>query len=97
MATVYSGKRCQSPPAVIISGAGKLLGFMVSHAQATVQTLTFYDNVTASGTVLLQLYIDPGQCPYYIQFPRQLPLEFSPGLSAAYTNCDLSIWAVDYE
>jgi hypothetical protein len=94
MATVYNGTRMTA--ANLITGAGKLLGILVSHAQATVQTVTFYDNTAASGTVLLTLYIDPNRCPTYIRFPLKNPIEFSTGLSATYTNCELNVWAVDY-
>ncbi len=94
MATVYNGNRMTA--ANLITGAGKLLGFIVSHAQATVQTVTFYDNTAASGTVLLTVYIDPNRCPTYVQFPRQHPIEFSTGLAASFANCELNVWAVDY-
>jgi hypothetical protein len=94
MATIYNGQRMTA--ANLITGGGKLLGFIVSHAQATVQTVTFYDNTAASGTVLLTVYIDPTRCPTYIRFPSRHPLEFSTGLSATYTNCELNVWAVGY-
>ena len=94
MATVLNGERATA--ALITSGAGKLLGLIASHAQATVQTITFYDNTAASGTVLLTIYIAPERNPVYIQFPKQNPIEFSTGLAASYTNCELSVWAVKY-
>jgi hypothetical protein len=94
MATVLNGKRATA--ALIVSGAGKLLGFLVSHNQATVQTLTFYNNTTATGTVLLTVYIAPEKNPVHIRFRTTTPVEFTIGLAASYANCELAVWAVDY-
>ena len=95
MATNYFGKRVTAAP--IITGAGLLHGFLISHAQATVQTVTFYDNTAASGTVLLTAYIAPERNPTFILFPRRYSIPFTTGLSATYTNCELSIWATDLD
>lgn len=94
MATMIAGQRPAA--ACIITGAGVLRGFLVSHNQATVQTLTFYDSLTASGTILLVAYIDPARCPTYIMLPRQDAIPFSTGLSYAAANCELIVWAVDF-
>jgi hypothetical protein len=95
MPTNHFGKRVTAAP--IITGQGLLHGFLVSHNQATVQTLTFYNNTAASGTVLLQAYIAPEQNPVFILFPRRHSIPFTTGLSASYTNCDLSVWATDLD
>jgi len=77
-----------------ITGGGKLLGFLVSHAETTAQTVTFYDATSApsAGNELLIVNIAPEQSPYYIWFRR--PVLFTTGLAATYTNCDLHTWIV---
>ena len=76
--------------------AGRLLGFLISHAQATVQTVTFYDNTAASGTVILAVAVDPTQSPVHIRFERNAGIRFSNGLHVAQGNCHVSIWSVDH-
>ena len=95
MATNHFGKRVTAAP--IITGSGLLHGFLVSHNQATVQTLTFYDNTAASGTVLLTAYIAPEVNPVFILWPRRHSVPFTTGLSATYTNCELNVWATDLD
>lgn len=91
--TNYFGTRPSA--ANIITGAGHLRGFLVSHDQAAVQTLTFYDNTAASGTVLLIVYIAPERNPIRIMFARADAIVFSTGLSYAAPNCEIAVWAVD--
>jgi hypothetical protein len=78
------------------SAAGRLLAILVSHAQATVQTVTIYDNTAASGTVIMKLSVDPARCPYYVQFPRNAGIPFGTGLHVVNGWCDMNIWSVDY-
>ena len=51
--TIHSGYylAASGSTATLHSAAGRLLAFLISHAQATVQTVTFYDNTASSGTV----------------------------------------------
>ena len=79
----------------IVSGPGGLYGVLVSHYQATVQTLTFYDNTAASGTVLCTIHIAPEQCPVLLKWARRDAIPFTTGLSFTAANCDLVVWAVD--
>jgi hypothetical protein len=77
------------------SAAGRLIAFLVSHAQSTVQTVTFYDSLTSSGTVILTINVDPAQCPYYVRFDRNAAIPFSTGLSIAQGQCDIAVWSID--
>jgi hypothetical protein len=95
MATDHFGKRATA--ALIITGSGLLHGFLVSHNQATVQTLTFYDNTAAAGTVLLTAYIAPEKNPVFLMFPRRHSVPFTTGLSATFANCELNVWATDFD
>lgn len=81
-----------------VTGSGKLLGFLISHAETTTQTVTFYDDTSAPsvGNELLTVHIAPEQCPTLIRFPRDLPIQFSTGLAISYGNCDLNVWVVGY-
>ena len=78
------------------SAAGRLLAFLISHNQATAQTVTFYDNTAASGTTILVVMVDPTQSPVYIEFERNAGIAFSTGLHVAQGNCNVSVWSVDY-
>ena len=82
--------------ATLHSAAGRLLAFLISHAQATVQTVTFYDNTAASGTVILAVNVDPTESPVFIRFGREAGIAFSTGLHVNQGNCDVSIWSVDH-
>jgi hypothetical protein len=96
MATNYFGLRKSATP--IITGAGLLHGLIFSHNQATVQTLTLYDNTAASGTILLQAYVSAAQTPYYLFFPRRYAIPFTTGLSFPNNlNHELTIWATDLD
>ena len=76
------------------AGAGKLLGFIASHAESTAQTLALYDDDTgpAVGTCFLTVIVAPEQSPFFIWFPRPIP--FTTGLYAAMTNFALYAWIV---
>jgi len=83
--------------AVIHDEPGVLRGFLISHAEATTQTVTFYDNDTAAtGTVLLVVKVAPERSPCYILFPRNDAIPFDTGLAAVYTNCELNVWSVGF-
>ena len=94
--TMYDGTIYSSSP--MITGAGRLLGFLISHAQAGVQTIVFYDNTAASGTVLLTVHVDPTESPFWVYFPRDQGIPFTTGLSVddASGNADVAVWAIGF-
>jgi hypothetical protein len=81
-----------------LAGPGKLLAVLLSHAEASPQTVTFYDDTAApsAGNELLVVHVAPEQCPCYLAFPRDLPLQFSTGLALDPGTCDVHLWAVGY-
>jgi len=97
--TIYNGTYLAAAGGAartVHSAAGRLLAVLVSHAQGAVQTVTFYDNTAASGTVIMKLNIEPYLCPYYIEFPRNAGIAFATGLHVVNGWCNLNIWSVDY-
>ena len=82
--------------ATLHSAAGRLLGFLISHTQTTIQTVTFYDNTAASGTVLLVVDVSHNETPAYIMFPRDAAPAFSTGLHVNQGNCNVAVWSVDH-
>ena len=97
--TIYTGKHLTGAAmaaSTVHSAAGRLLAILVSHAQAAVQTVTIYDNTAASGTVIMKLNVDPGQCPYYVEFPRNAGIAFSTGMHVVNGWCDINLWSLDY-
>jgi hypothetical protein len=94
--TMYDGTLYTSSP--LVTGAGRLLGFLISHAQATVQTITFYDNTSAASPVLLTVHVDPTESPFWVYFPRDQGVPFSTGLSIdnASGNADVAVWAIGF-
>ncbi len=80
----------------VVSGPGKLLGFLISHQEVTAQGVVFYDNTTATGTVLLTVYVAPERSPCFLMLPRDLPFKFSTGLTVDNGTCAVNVWAVAY-
>jgi hypothetical protein len=81
------------------SHAGRILAVLVSHAQTTIQTVTFYDGTTVPAPAddeILVLHVAPEQTPYYIRFPRDEAIPFTTGLCLAGANCDVHVWSIDY-
>ena len=81
------------------SHAGRVIAALVSHAQASVQTITFYDATSVPAPAddeILVLHVAPEQSPFYIRFPRDAAIPFTTGLSLAGANCDVHVWSVDY-
>ena len=81
------------------SHAGRLIAFLITHDQVTVQTVTFYDatSLPAAGSELAQIHVDPNQVPFYVRFPRDASVAFTTGLCVdAGANCEVLIWSVDY-
>jgi hypothetical protein len=95
MPTIYNGARFTTGN--LISNPGRLQGFLISHAQASIQTVTFYDATTAYGTILAIIHLAPEGTPHYLMLPRDKALEFDTGLSATYTNCEVLVWAVEHD
>lgn len=85
---------------VLHTGAGRLFALLISHANAAVQTVTFYDNTAGSGTVLLKISLQPSADPAYIRFGptagRDEALSFSTGLTVNPANCDVLTWLAGY-
>ena len=81
------------------SNAGRILAVLVSHAQATVQTVTFYDGTSVPAPAddeILVLHVAPQQSPFYVRFPRDAAIPFTTGLCLAGANCDVHVWSIDY-
>jgi len=81
------------------SHAGRLIAFLISHDQTTVQTVTFYDatSLPAAGSELAQVHVDPEQVPCHVRFPRQAAIPFTTGLCVdAGSYCEVLVWSIDY-
>jgi hypothetical protein len=94
--TMYDGTLFTANP--VITGAGRLLGFLISHDQAAVQTITFYNNTSAAAPVLLTVHVAPEGSPFFVYFPRDQGVPFTTGLSVdnASGNADVAIWAIGF-
>jgi hypothetical protein len=96
----YTGKRATGMANPIHTGRGRLLGYLISHDQVTAQVVTFYDSLSAAGTVLLRVNVAPEQCPVFVRFGippgRDEGIEFATGLSICAGNCEVSLWSVNY-
>ena len=79
------------------SNAGRLMAILISHAQSTVQTVTFYDSLTeSSGDEFLGISVPPESGPFYVRFDRQNAIPFGTGLCVHQGNCHVAVWSVDY-
>ncbi len=79
------------------SAAGRLLAFLITHAQGTVQAVTFYDDTAATaGTEIAVICVDPTETPIYIEFERNAGIPFDTGLHIQPGNCNVNVWSVDH-
>ena len=96
-AVVKDGVRVAGAVGGFQSGAGRLLGYLISHKEAAAQTVTFYDSKTASGTILHVVIVPAANCPYYVRFGhggREEGIAFSVGLSVNAGSCEVAVWSV---
>ena len=86
-----------SHSATLHSAAGRLLALVISHAQTSTCTVTFYNATAATaGTEIAAFHVNPGQSPFHIRLPRDEGIPFTTALFIVATNCDVLIWSVDY-
>lgn len=80
------------------SAPGRLIAFLISHTQATVQTVIFYDctGTPGSGDEFLVVHVAPEQSPYYVEFARDAAIPFSTGLRVSSSYCEIAVWSVDH-
>jgi len=94
--TIKDGAYYSSSTNGIHEKAGVLRGFLISASSAsTVGTVTFSDNTTQTGTVLMTVDVH-GRSPCYIMFPRDAAPRFSTGLSVTLANCTPNLGSLDF-
>jgi hypothetical protein len=93
------GERVYGTGRMLHQGAGKLVGYLASHNEEIANLVTFYDSLTASGTVLHRVWIPAGEV-IYIRFgmssSRVESIPFSTGLSVDPGSCDVAVWSTGY-
>jgi hypothetical protein len=96
--TIRNGYRLPgSTGTTLHTAAGRLLGVLMSNAQASAQYATFYDATAATpGTQILILALPAGCAPFYVQFPRDQAIPFATGLHVVIDLCSLNVWSVDH-
>jgi len=78
------------------SSAGRISAILISHAQSSVQTVTFYDSLTeSSGDEFLAISVQPEASPFYVRFDRQNSIPFDTGLCIHQGDCHVAVWSVD--
>jgi len=83
--------------ATLHTTAGRLLAVLISHAQATVQTVTFYNASAATGgTEILALSVYPTRSPYFLHLDLNAGIPFDTALHVVQGNCHVAIWSVDH-
>ena len=78
------------------TGFGQLTSYLISHKEAAAQTVTFYDNTTANGTMIHRVHVAPEQSPVFVRFGKEDGIVFSTGLMVDPGNCDVAVWSVSY-
>ena len=86
----------KSTATTLHSVPGWIRTIIVNGDSTTVGQVTIYDNTAASGTVIMKLNVDPAQCPYYVEFPRNAGIAFSTGMHVVNGWCDMNLWSLDY-
>lgn len=82
----------------IHSAAGVLRGFLISHDQASVQTVIFYDctGSPSPGDELLVVDVAPEASPFFVMFAREDAIPFTTGLRVSSSYCQTAVWSVDH-
>jgi len=81
--------------ALIVTGAGFLTGLVVTLTSGTSGTVTFYDNTSASGTVIFQAEVYSLHDGLIIFFSDRYAPRFATGLYIALdSNMCANVWAV---
>ena len=75
-------------------GSGAVIYLIINHSESTAQTVTIYDSLVASVTVLASFKVAPEASPSTIRFPRPYYLRFTIGLTVAPGNCQVLIQSV---
>ena len=78
----------------IHSGSGSVVYLIINHSESTAQTVTLYDSLIASGTVLASFKVAPEASPSTINFPRPYYLRFTTGLTVQPGNCSVIVQSV---
>jgi hypothetical protein len=97
---VRDGYRVVGQAAGVHTGAGRLVGYLISHDESTPQTVIFYDSMAVGGTVLHVVNVSPERSPFFVRF-GQAPgseegIPFSTGLSVNAGNCEVAIWSFGF-
>jgi hypothetical protein len=92
---IYSGTAAATGAFAV--GSGRIRALLVSHAETSAQTVTFYDTAdydTDPGTVVLELKLPAAIAPVYLRFPQGDDVRFADGLHViGADNCALALWA----
>lgn len=97
-----TGTRVAGSAANLYEGRGRIMAYLISHAESTAQLVTFYDNTAASGTIIHQVHVHPNRSPVYVQFARRpdesklLGIAYQTGLTIDPGNCEVNVWAIGY-
>jgi hypothetical protein len=76
------------------TGEGSVISLIINHSEATAQTVTLYDNIIGSGTILSSFKVAPEASPAQIVFPSPYLLRFSTGLYIVPGNCSVIVQSV---
>lgn len=80
----------------IHTGRGAVISLIISHSEASAQTVTIYDSLVASGTQLAVFKVSPESSPRQIVFPPPYFLRFSTGLTISPGNCTVICQSVGH-
>ena len=78
----------------IHAGSGSVIYLIINHSESTTQTVTIYDSLIASGTVLASFEVAAAASPSNIRFPNPYYLRFSTGLTVEPGNCSVIVQSV---
>ena len=76
------------------TGSGSVISLIINHSEATTQTVTIYDSLTASGTILATFKVAAAASPAHIKFDNPFYMRFSTGLTISPGNCSVIVTSV---
>jgi hypothetical protein len=76
------------------TGSGAVISLIISHAEASTQTVILYDSPNAAGDILATFQVSPEASPKQIIFPAPYYLRFRSALTVAPGKCSVILQSV---
>lgn len=77
---------------LVHNGPGVITGLLISHGEASAQTVILYNGTSASDPVLGKIVVNQDQPPVHLKFSMVEALRFSNGLTVNPASCEVLVF-----